>query len=199
MRKTIAVVSLAIAGFLAAAPSWAALLENPGGGGTNFTQNRERSDMEVKIIWDFLVKHSETIRNLVLIVGTPVAIILAVWRSRVAAKQAEIAQRGLLADRYQRAVEMTGHELASIRIGGIFSLQDLALEHHDEYRSKVLNFLSAYGLGAGGVVKFKPVGKDGKPVSGYKGEPTDEWLAKETIGDIKRISQEKSAARWWKK
>ena len=72
---------------------------------------------------------SATIRNLVLIWGTPLAIFLAVWRSivaqkqaKAAQKQAEIAQGGLLSNRYQRAVEMLGHERDSIRIGGIHAL-----------------------------------------------------------------------------
>ena len=65
--------------------------------------------------WDFFVKNSETIRNLALGWGALLAIGLALWRSIVAhmqaeaaQKQAEIAQGGLLADRYQRAVEMLG-------------------------------------------------------------------------------------------
>ena len=69
---------------------------------------------------------SATIRNLVLIWGAPLATGLAVWRSMVAQrqseaaqKQAKIAQGGLLSARYQRAVEMLENDLSSIRIGGI--------------------------------------------------------------------------------
>ena len=87
-----------------------------------------------------------TIRNLVLIWGAPLAMGLAVWRSMVARRQAEIAQGGLLSDRYQRAVEMLGHNLDSMRIGGIHALVDLAREHPDEYKRKVVNLLSVYKL-----------------------------------------------------
>ena len=85
-----------------------------------------------------------TIRNLVLIWGAPLATGLAVWRSMVAQQQAEIAQRGLLSDRYQRAVEMLSHDLDSMRIGGIHALVDLTREHPDEYKRKVVNLLCVY-------------------------------------------------------
>jgi len=103
--------------------------------------------------WDFFVKNSETIRNLALGWGALLAIGLALWRSMVAhmqaeaaQKQAEIAQGGLLADRYQRAVEMLGHDLDSLRIGGIHALVDLAREHPDEYKRKVVKLLQVYYL-----------------------------------------------------
>ena len=105
--------------------------------------------------WDFFVKNSETIRNLALGWGALLAIGLALWRSMVAhmqaeaaQKQAEIAQGGLLADRYQRAVEMLGHDLDSLRIGGIHALVDLAREHPDEYQRRVVILLQVYYLAA---------------------------------------------------
>lgn len=92
-----------------------------------------------------------TIRNLVLIWGAPLAMGLAVWRSMVAQrqseaaqKQAEIAQRSLLSDRYQRAVGMLGHDLDSMRIGGIHALVDLTREDPDEYKRKVVTLLCVY-------------------------------------------------------
>jgi len=103
--------------------------------------------------WDFFVKNSETIRNLALGWGALLAIGLALWRSMVAymqaeaaQKQAEIAQGGLLADRYQRAVEMLGHDLDSLRIGGIHALVDLAREHPAEYQRRVVKLLKVYYL-----------------------------------------------------
>ena len=45
---------------------------------------------------------STTIRNIGLLVGGVVAIALAVWRSRVAGRQAATAERGLLNERYQK-------------------------------------------------------------------------------------------------
>ena len=87
---------------------------------------------------------SATIRNLVLIWGAPLATGLAVWRSMVAQKQVEATQAGLLADRYQRAVEMLGHDLDSLRIGGIHALVNLAREHPDEYQKSVVRLLQVY-------------------------------------------------------
>ncbi len=98
--------------------------------------------------WDALSKGdssaSATIRNLVLILGAPLAIFLAVWRSSTAHQQAEIAQKGLLSARYQSAVEMLGHDLVAVRIGGIEALRDLALEHYVEYQGAVLYILEVY-------------------------------------------------------
>ena len=87
---------------------------------------------------------SETIRNLVLIWGAPLAMFLAVWRSSIAQQQAEIAQKGLLSTRYQNAAEMLGHDLIAVRIGGIQALRSLALEHYVEYQGTVLYLLEVY-------------------------------------------------------
>ena len=91
------------------------------------------------------------LRNLVLIWGTPLAILLALWRSmvaerqvKVAQQQAEITQRGLASNQYQRAVEMLGHEYNSIRIGGVHALRDLAREHPDQYQQEVQRLLETY-------------------------------------------------------
>ena len=56
------------------------------------------------------------LRNLVLIWGTPLAILLALWRSlvaerqaEVAERQAEVAERSLLAVQYQRGAALLEH------------------------------------------------------------------------------------------
>ncbi len=183
----------------------------PGGGVSNPTQDRGRSDTGVTIgraVGGVMVMLSLLFRddlgglsNLVLIWGTLLAIFLALWRSMVAERQVKVAQEGLRADRYQRAVEMTGHELASSRMGGIQGLRELAFDHSNAYRWKVLNFLSAHAMGTGKDVTFRPVDKDGKPIGEYLvNEPPDEWMTREVIRDILvhkgGISQEKSADRW---
>ena len=105
--------------------------------------------------WDCLSRGepsvSATIRNLVLIWGAPLATGLAVWRSIVAQwqseaaqKQVEVTQAGLLSNRYQRAVEMIGNNLISVRLGGIQALRNIALEHSDEYQQEVRDLLAAY-------------------------------------------------------
>ena len=77
--------------------------------------------------WDWLRGGSDgfesgstTVRNVGLVIGGIVAILLAVWRSRVAERQASAAQRQahtarqtLLNERYQRGAEMLGSEVLS--------------------------------------------------------------------------------------
>ena len=86
---------------------------------------------------------STTIRNLGLVEGGIIAIVLAVWRSIVAQRQADAAlqqaetglrqadtsEQGLLNDRYQKGAEMLGNYVLSVRLGGIYALQSLAEEH----------------------------------------------------------------------
>ena len=114
----------------------------------------------------------DKLRNLVLIVGAPLAIGLAVWRSIVAQKQAEVAQEGLLSNRHQRAVEMLGHKFTSVRIGGIRALRDLAVEHN-EYKREVLTLLNLYAQGANKVIMIQDTEEENKTY------PADEWEAKE--------------------
>ena len=96
-------------------------------------------------LWDWLSRGepsvSSNIRTLVLSWGALLATGLAVWRSIVAQKQVEAAQTGLLSARYQRAVEMLGHDLVSIRRGGIRALANLATEYPDEYKREVKDLL----------------------------------------------------------
>ena len=126
--------------------------------------------------WDCLSRGepsvSATIRNLVLSWGVPLATGLAVWRSMVAQwqseaaqKQVEAAQAGLLSARHQRAVEMLGHDLAPIRLGGIQALRNLALEHYDEYQQEVRDLLSSYDLSESG---------PGQPIKGLGSPPIEE-------------------------
>ena len=94
---------------------------------------------------------STTIRNLGLIVGGVIAIILAVWRSTVAERQAgtaqaqaDIAQQSLLNERYQRGAEMLGSPVLSVRLGGIFALRRLAEEYPEQYHIQILDLLCAF-------------------------------------------------------
>ena len=72
---------------------------------------------------------STTIRNLGLIVAAIIGLPLVIWRSVVAERQAdaaqrqsETAQRGLLNERYQKGSEMLGSEVLTVRFGGIYAL-----------------------------------------------------------------------------
>ena len=92
---------------------------------------------------------STTIRNLGLVVGGFEAILLTAWRSIVAQHQAAAAQRqadtsqqGLPNERYQRSSEMLGSEILSVRLGGIYALDQHALSGHPLPRNSVLGWTS---------------------------------------------------------
>ena len=92
-----------------------------------------------------------TIRSVVLVIAAPVALTLAVWRSIVASlqsntgqRQAEIAERGFLNERYQKGAEMLGSEVLSVRMGGVYALQRLAEEHPVQYHIQIISLFCAF-------------------------------------------------------
>ena len=94
---------------------------------------------------------STTIRNLGLVVGGAVAILLALWRSTVAERQADTARRqadtaqqSLLNERYQRAAEMLGSEVLSVRLAGIYALRRLAEENLEKYHVEIMRLFCAF-------------------------------------------------------
>ena len=94
---------------------------------------------------------STTIRNLGLVVAATIGLPLAIWRSKVAERQAatsqrqsETAQRSLLNERYQKGAEMLGSEVLPVRLGGIYALAELAREHPEDYHTKIMSLLCAF-------------------------------------------------------
>ena len=94
---------------------------------------------------------STTVRNVGLVIGGVVAILLAVWRSMVverqadtARRQSETAERGLLNERYQKGAEMLGSKVLPVRLGGIYALQRLAEEHREEYHIQIMRLFCAF-------------------------------------------------------
>lgn len=86
----------------------------------------------------------EAVRNVGLIVGAIIALPIAIWRSRVAERQADIAQQSVLNERYQKSAEMLGSDVLSVRMGGIVALERLALEHPSQYHVEVMKLLFAF-------------------------------------------------------
>lgn len=119
--------------------------------------------------WEFFKQEAEAVRNLVLIIGAPLALGLAVWRSWVAGRQVKVGEGGVLNGRYQRAIEMMGHEYIAVRVGGIHALRNLALEH-PQYNKEVGVVLNLFARGKG----WEPVMEDAE--MGMK-VPADEWEA----------------------
>ena len=103
------------------------------------------------ISWEWLRGEdspSTTIGNVGLLVAAIWALPLAIWRSRVAERQAETAQKALLNERYQTATEMLGNPLLPVRLGGIYALQNLAEERPETYHVQIMRLLCAYIRGS---------------------------------------------------
>ena len=87
---------------------------------------------------------STTARNIGLVIAGLVALPLAIWRSLVAQRQAETAQRSLLNERYQQGAEMLGSDVLAVRLGGIYALQRLSEDHPEQYHVQVMQLLCAF-------------------------------------------------------
>ena len=105
----------------------------------------------VTLAWEnWEVLHSEqdsvstTVRNLGLVIGGVIAILLAVWRSIVAERQAETAQQSLMNERYQKGAEMLGNEALAVRLGGIYALERLAVDHPEQYHLQVMELFCGF-------------------------------------------------------
>ena len=86
-----------------------------------------------------------SLRNVALVIGGPVAVGLAVWRSITAQRQIEAAQRQTQIAQFQQGAELLGHGQLSVRASGARSLYDLAsrdLDRYGDLTNKVLNDFS---------------------------------------------------------
>ncbi len=86
---------------------------------------------------------STTIRNLGFVIVAIIGLPLAIWRSIVAQRQSETAQRGLLNERYQKGAEMLGSKVLPVRLGGIYALARLAREHPGDYHTQIMSLFCA--------------------------------------------------------
>ena len=103
--------------------------------------------------WDWLSIESNgsTIRNIGLVAAAIIALPLAIWRSKVAERQAataqrqsETAQRGLLNERYRKGVDMLGSENLTVRLGGIYALAWLAREYPGDYHTQIMRLFCVF-------------------------------------------------------
>ena len=115
--------------------------------------------------WDWLrdggsetASNGETLRNAGLLTGGALAFVFAGWRAWVSERQtataqveaataqlqAEIAEKGLLNERYERGAEMLGNPTLAVRLGGIFALRRLAEEHPEQYHIQIMELLCAF-------------------------------------------------------
>lgn len=97
--------------------------------------------------WDWLStgeSGSAVVRNIFLAALAAIALPLALWRSWVAANQLVTAQRVLLGERYQKGAEMLNGTSLSARLGGIYTLQQLAQRYPSSYHVQVMRLFCAY-------------------------------------------------------
>ena len=124
------------------------------------------------VFWDELrgvgESPSETIRNLGVVVGGVVAILLTVWRSTIATRQLETSQGSLLNERYQEATRMLGSDVLSVRLGGIHALSSLARERPEQYHLPAMELLSAFVRHPIGEAESK---RDSPALGGSSDEP----------------------------
>ena len=103
------------------------------------------------VYWDLLrqgspdpVSNSEAVRTVAFVVGGGLAFVFALWRALLAQRQAEIADRTLLDERYERGITALGSENLAVRLGGIYALQKLAQEHPSLYHIQVMKSFCAF-------------------------------------------------------
>ena len=82
--------------------------------------------------------------NIGLLLAGLVALLFGMWRSWLAQRQTDIAQRVLLNERYQKGTEMLGNPNLTVRLAGIYALSRLASEHPDDYHLDVMNQFSSF-------------------------------------------------------
>ena len=104
--------------------------------------------------WDWLrggtddASNAAAVRNIALVVGGIVAILISLWRSLVAERQAtaakrqsEISERAYLNERYRQAASMLGDREVPVRLGGIVALERLAEDHPAEFQHETFKLL----------------------------------------------------------
>ena len=109
-------------------------------------------------IWCWVIANSAVVRDLGSIILAVLGLGLLLWRSRSAERQARasqtqadlaqeqisLARHDSLTDRYQKASDMLGSELLSVRLGGIYGLCQLAQDYQKEFHIRVVNLLAAF-------------------------------------------------------
>jgi hypothetical protein len=87
---------------------------------------------------------SAFVRNIGLVAVAPFALWLAWRRTSTATRQADTAERGLNVDRYQKGVQMLQSDELAVRVGGIYTLRELAIGDSEDYFYIVLDSLYTF-------------------------------------------------------
>ena len=81
------------------------------------------------------------VRNLVLVLAAVVGLPFLIWRSRVADRQAEAAEKALLDTRFDRAIQMIESPLATVREAGRTRIAEIGRRYHQEYGEEAMLLL----------------------------------------------------------
>lgn len=76
-------------------------------------------------------------------------------RATAAEKVAEATESGNVAERFKNAIEHLGNEATSVRLGGIYALQNIA-EENKKYREQIFNILCAHIVEITTATGYKP-------------------------------------------
>lgn len=90
--------------------------------------------------WD----SSDEVRNFGLLAGGIVAVALAIWRSRVAERQATTAEAARLDARFELGLRMLQDERERVRLDGLAVLGQLLDEYPEEYGRQVVRTMDRY-------------------------------------------------------
>lgn len=139
--------------------------------------------------------NSATLRNVGLLLAGVLALWFALWRARIANRQAGTAERGLLNERYQKGAEMLGSTVLSVRVGAIHTLGKLAEDYPDQYYIQIMSLFFSFVR--------SPIKDQQIPVS-YRTSPgvyqirEDVQLALNIIGSCRKhnIEKEGIGRRW---
>ena len=98
--------------------------------------------------WSWLksgkIPASTIIHDISFVVGGTIAILLALWRGRIAEHQSKTAHLSLLNERYQKGAEMLGSGMPSVQLGGIYALLRLARQYPSDYHTQIMSLLCAF-------------------------------------------------------
>lgn len=86
----------------------------------------------------------EDIRNIAIILGGIIGLLVAIKRSSAASRQARTGEDGLMVDRYIKAVELLAADNVTKRTGGIYALEDIAKSRFKSHYPVVLATLCSF-------------------------------------------------------
>ena len=152
--------------------------------------------------WDWLkdgtgqTSNGEAVRNISLTVGGVVAILIALWRSLVAERQAtaakrqsEVGERTYLNERYRQAASMLGDRELPVRVGGIVALERLAGDHTAEFRHEVFKLLLEFVRTPPALTQPQPKVWDGWLQLERPATRQDVQAAIRVIAELERLSR----------